>query len=940
MSYDLNTLAIERDNLLLAEVAAWVHDWQKCTDMKAASNWDKNPHVAHAKIDAWRQRGKTLKPGEFANVLEKLVLNLCGLKDNIKEIAYQGQQPDLARRSPNYLIQVLGQSHDVGHVEKELGDHESKDQATDRISSPFGWEPLEPDGLLAQLLGEPKALLENFSATARKNILVSLRRVFTEAWGDTRRPINEVTLWDWSSIVAALYKAELARCVLTNQQRNPSDISWRLLSIRIDGLQYLLSVSRIPDVLARRELLSDAWNRVQTLMEETYPLGLEVYRDENGPVFVVPDVENLLDEAQGDAKSLKALIQEEFAAGTVKNDRSLAMQRERVPDLYLDDRPWKGQPAPQELPPIANHLKRAPCATTDPKWLETLWQGQNAEVCPVCGLRPQGPSPKARERKVCDVCEQRRADRAQQWARALGCGDHPTIWIDELTDIHGRYALIVGAFDLSGWLAGDLVHTLVVRQPDNKNRTTDKVSKNPSFARLRRIWETTRAFWQQVGPTEPGMLSDSMIGRVVGRAGPRLEIQGSLNGQTLTPYHTYELVLPGGVRLSVLWDGNRFITCDNLDYLNSLMRPTKTQTHDALKQGKIFQVEASDDTGKPRQAGKITLSQDAALIANGAFVPALPLLAEPRVFMALVPADKALEVIRQIKTKYEREMGKVRNRLPLHLGLVFAPRRTPLRAALDAGRAMLERETVAGVWEVLCCARKMVSKGDSLPPGFQPDQAGQFAEWHEVTLQKDDQRLTWHMPALMGDGKTEDLWYPYVFLEDPVEPTTRRRYFQCRNPWKGCDGWLVHAAELQVGDQVWFTPATFDFEFLDTTTRRFAIHYDTNGRRAGRRSRPLYLDDLERLDGLWEALQRLNVTQRHQVVRAIETTREEWFGQDNDGTSVTDPVFRQFVHDTLAGAEWDWQALPQQIREQLVVAGPRGALADLLELRMEILKEQ
>jgi len=428
MSYDLNKLVTAQDNLLLAEVAAWVHDWQKCIDMKVASDWNNNPNVNKVKIRNWQQRDTTLKPGDFADVLEKLVPNLCVSGNNIKEIAELGRQPSQARSSSNHLIRVLGQSHDVSHVEKELGDHESKDQATDWIASPFGWEPIQPDNLLKRLLGEPKTLLKNFSAIARKKILVSLQSVFAEAWGDTRRPINEVTLWDWSSIVAALYKAELARCVLTTQQRSPSDVAWRLLSIRVDGLQYLLSVSRIPDLLARRELLSDAWNRVQTLIEETYPLGLEVYRDENGPVFVVPDIENLLDESQvaqdgGERKTLRDLIRDAFAAGTVKNDSSLAIRHERVPELYLDDKPWKGQPAPQELPPIVNHLKRDIRETTDPQWLETLWQNQNAKACPevctVCGLRPQGYSSQARERKVCDVCEQRRADRAAVGAHVV-----------------------------------------------------------------------------------------------------------------------------------------------------------------------------------------------------------------------------------------------------------------------------------------------------------------------------------------------------------------------------------------------------------------------------------------------------------------------------------------------------------------------------------------
>jgi hypothetical protein len=146
---------------------------------------------------------------------------------------------------------------------------------------------------------------------------------------------------------------------------------------------------------------------------------------------------------------------------------------------------------------------------------------------------------------------------------------------------------------------------------------------------------------------------------------------------------------------------------------------------------------------------------------------------------------------------------------------------------------------------------------------------------------------------------------------------------------------------LQVGDQVWFAPATFDFEFLDTTTRRFEIHYDTNGRRANRHTRPFYLDDLERFDRLWEVFLRLSTTQRHQVVRMIEATREEWFGQDRMVARRSPiQVFRQFVHDTLAGAEWDWKALSQNIRAQLVAAGTKGELADLLELRMEILKEE
>lgn len=92
---------------------------------------------------------------------------------------------------------------------------------------------------------------------------------------------------------------------------------------------------------------------------------------------------------------------------------------------------------------------------------------------------------------------------------------------------------------------------------------------------------------------------------------------------------------------------------------------------------------------------------------------------------------------------------------------------------------------------------------------------------------------------------------------------------------------------------------------------------------------------------LWDCLKQLQPTQRHQIVSTIEATREVWYGIDSNDKSLSDPVFRQFVADTLAGAEWRgdvWQR--PEARDALIRAGVRGELADLLELRMEILKER
>jgi len=282
----------------------------------------------------------------------------------------------------------------------------------------------------------------------------------------------------------------------------------------------------------------------------------------------------------------------------------------------------------------------------------------------------------------------------------------------------------------------------------------------------------------------------------------------------------------------------------------------------------------------------------------------------------LTPADKALALARAVKRAYEAQMGRVRDRLPLHLGMVFCQHRTPIRAVLEAGRSMLgmagsfDMNTGVG-WE----GWRLVAK-NSPNPG-------------ECELVFDN-GMTWRVPILTGDCSTKDDWYPRFYEGDVWDRRQPKHMTGLRvpnqyQPWK-----------------VWVRPSRFDFEFLDTTAHCFEIHYDENGRRP-RRTRPFYLEDLDRLEELWKYMKRLTQTQRHQVIRTIEATREAWYGPDDGGHSTTDEVFRQFVADTLAGATWPkgqpWGSIPQQWQEKLVRAGVRGELTDLAELHMEILKE-
>ncbi len=746
----------------------------------------------------------------------------------------------------------------------------------------------------------------------------------------------------------------------------------------------MLSAPSIPDLKTRQELLQDAWNRVQHLLEEEYPLALEVYRDENGPVFVVPDINNLLELTDSDrnGKTLREFILERFRQGTVQNDPHLALEGEAIPE-FADEKPWDGQSI---LPPIGDHLGKEPILQVDPHWVAVRWRNLTKlqERCTVCGLRPQGPSPKAKRRGRCDVCEKRRTGRAERWASQEL---HTTIWLDEVADRHGRVALLVGSFDLNPWLDGTLVRSLAVRNPEKvPDRTqTEKITKNPSFARLRRIWETTRKFWEEaLKDTEQGLGKRS-----------RILLKGTLQKGSLGPYHAYELEIQDR-KVAVLWvpedaedeEGNAlehrggFWVIENLDYLDNVYgRSFRKIVHELA--GQTLKVYEPTEYGRPgREQATFTIArEDGVQDAATRYTPLIPILAEPRTFMALVPADKAFEVVKAIKTKYEREMGRVRNRLPLHLGIVFADSHQPLRTILDAGRRMLKRPSPVLIGKVQNVKRfgqpnhpnetkgwralRLLRRADLLK-----HQQNQFRVLIGVRIEDvgDEQThrdFIWYVPAVMGNGQTEDHWYPYVFwVQDkegntnPVNATEKRgRYYQAPNPFNPNEegnpqlGWLVHAGELQRGDRIYFTPATFDFIFLDHSGKRFEIAYDDKGLRLGASNRPYLLDKLEDLEACWSLLTngkrhaqdqgkpawRLSSRQIHQIRDAIEQKREEWFS--NFKGSQDDDTFKRFCRDLLANAEWKVKPSNDEL-DRLAQWAVNGVLTDAIELFLHIMKQR
>ncbi len=910
---ELDLLVQHREAILLAEAIGWLHDYRKCSEeqlQNQKANKEKSVETkSYGLADTeLTKRFSSLKTTSLT--ISTATESLSGLLNQWHRKAGDG--------SASFLLQYLSRCHNTAHFDKQnpLNSGRQNYPGT-QISTAFGFETAVGSCLTKQLWSLPWDSLTADHAHERSALLKATQSLFSTVGADTRRPINEISLWDWGVLVGALYKTALAAVAL-GKQPITHDLRWRLLGIRTDALAYFSNVSRLPDLVARQNTLQKAINNVQTLLETIYPLATEVYRDENGSLYVVPDLANLLGLQDGSDQTLLRLIQEQFTE-----------DGEIVPDITLDPNPWWGQDPDyphqagnDEIPPAGSILSSPVTWQSDTEAVREAWGAQRQTVCPICGLRPCVN----RQLDYCQICGGRRKGRVRDWLQ----DQSKTIWLDEVADRNGRLALLTGTFDLTNWLDGSLVETMLVQEP---TATNSAVPKTPSFARLRRIWQTTQTFWKQAQSDTNQLLTDTRR---------RLTIRLA-NSDKLTPNQTYELDLCSQTRMSVLWDGMSLISIDNLSYtaIQLGIEPKERQTPvDAalavgvwLEKNKQTKFRLNSDDEKNTQYDVEIVSIDYQCTD---YTMAISILAEPRSFMALVPADKAIEILQAIKTKYEREMGKVRNRLPLHLGAVHFHRRTPLRAALDAGRRLLKYDLGKikdQLWTV-----ESIEKTPVLPDGL-AEGTQQFNHTIAVTIKNNDGRsLTWYVPSRMGDGQTEDNWYPSVFIQN--DDSSRQRIFNALRPKS--DGsteacCLVHAAELQKFDRVYFTPATFDFQWLDSAGERFEIAYE-NGKRRNQPMRPYLLDELTIIRKAWDTIagkDGLTSNQIYVLRNLFETKRESWQPMLED--CQADGMYWKFCRDAINNA--NWKQKPTRV-EELTDWAVSGLLADVIHLYMGVMKQK
>ena len=845
------------------------------------------------------------------------------------------------------------------------------------------YRPAEFLNALEELAGRLAEVVKSSDVEPWHTLLRNLKEVMRQFGqsvpAETRVPFHDVSLFDQTSSAVAFFKAALAERVVAGGwkplvENYVPQYAWRSLSITVDGLQYLEATRGIGDLLGRKERLRKAQDAAARIVEVQYPLGSEIYRDEHRVVFVVPDDPNLLAWADSGAATLADRLGKEFAAATdgeLRPHPRGALLKTGTRTVY--------KIAEQLSATLALN-------SADVDSVRNSWEGRTGtELCSNCQLRPLGAETAASTLKLCDSCFKRRERRAREWWDASAQGtvwlDEATDRNGRIALIVGRWDLdpwldgtawssVVAAPDavlrkladtdfealeracatddgftgvLQKLIRGDIqkdfgdsfssYYDNMIR-PEWQGCDEEKpparetraaiylVRQNPSFSRMRRTWETTRKFWQEVLPTDESRdLPTSALGLQIPSTYARLELRGDMQLEAEAEddpqrFLAYQL-LTDGQACNVVWvprDGDHhFVTVDNLDHLKNQVG----QDAGSWMRGRKAEILRPTGYGSPnKHVGWLHIRATELLEP---VVPLIPILAEPRNFLAIVPAAEGIEAARTIFEKYQKEIGKVRNRLALQISLVYADVRAPLRSIVDAGRRMLNRSVKAEEW--------VVSGVPTQPFASQTEYA--------LQLERNGKAIVWRVPAGMAGKEGGDSWYPYVFLAGPPSADGRKR---SKGVWGTALRELLHVKELKAGDRILFTPSTFDFEWLDTAGRRFELAYDADGRRRGCSPRPYLLDELDCLEAIWDRLSDartgLTNSQINALEQTIESKRDEWTATDGD-----DP-FTLFCRHALLNADWGVHLDKAMELDAWTEHAAIGRLHDAIELHRKIMKEK
>lgn len=856
-------------------------------------------------------------------------------------------------------IEILQNSHDLASGEEKemqnLAKIEQPESST-WIASPYGFERLKinsSDNFLnqikEQLLGFLRDLnfQKGLAASDYKEFYELSHRLFVNALGDTRIPINDVTLWDLSHSTASFFKSAVAGLVCSGKKKDDLQpnfhkdlVKWRYMTISVDFHKFVTSSQKIIDMVHRKDYLFHVYDEIKQLLEVDYPLANEIYRDENGPVFLVPEADDLLTWTDEKKESLGTKIMDCFKRKSNFADQQSGIDNsvkviDALPHICMEE-----SAGVEKKGTLQNALsKREPGISADPAAVADVWsneavRGAHPEVCPVCRLRPIGfddigkSNNAAKERKICAICLGRRTGRAENWYVS---GRKQTIWIEETADENGRAALLCGDFNLEHWLDGTFIENTLL--------------KNPSFARIRRCWETTQKFWLDI--------LDEYVPKGIGQSAKRILIKPDRKLAGLNRFQAYELKI-NDIYLNAIWLDDKFVSADNLivftKRMSALVKRKKVDKSlttdkaielltDLLLKEKTVQVFEPPHYGQGRPEepeDTFEINPENIETDQDEYFPFIPILLSPARFYCIVPARDAYKIARTIQSKYQQGMGKVRDRLSLNLGIVYFQKYVPAAAVLDAGNRLLTYPRNDAIYQI-----KQINADSKY--------------WINSSGNITHKEMATHARFILKDGKNRKIWFDIALKNkngnwDEAHPALRmaKKLTSNDNSEESYERKLAREIGAQ---QIFFSQSFFDYIYLDTASKRYETSLDTkHGRRyhpivnIEKSPRPYQIENIDKLHQIWESIKiapakpKMTKTKLYGIQDLLYQKISDWHVFDSTPDEDVKEIYEKFVEKIiLKEFHFAEGSIPFNLLKESMVD---GSFFDCLDIWLHVLKEK
>lgn len=699
----------------------------------------------------------------------------------------------------------------------------------------------------------------------REFIFNRVKPWYSKLLSDSRYPVNDVSLWDQAYMTASMFKAVLSNLVLGSSkletyQNNPSSIKWRILGIQYDKLGLAEKGFKPAHIDWYRNISKEIDNKIKELLEYEYPIGNEVYRDETGIYFIVGED---LGDGEGDLAILRSNLNEiKEKILEIFKEKSLD---EFYPAIFLTK-------ASRGLMNLTYLLEKARENFLKSDWSKkdlalNLGEGYPIGICQICGQRLFFENDERHENKnVCKTCyDNKTKGRVDKW---LNDRAGETIWTSELKDKNDRLALVVMKFELMDWLNGDLLNTSSLQiginlgndvkelvntldeifkkgqdkkvgdtilkkyidkalhglkiehnkiiesfllersigdrweefiykalgdwNEHNKKPIKNKIDfdnrkiewsnltnkdieflsililqfllrKNPSPARIRRIWESTQEFFEEI---EEKLLCVANIPDE-----RKIRLYWNLRSQVRYEGEDWAGNLEFWIR-----DGKAFLI---------------TYDEDIIRHYKNFRCVPEKDKKLYLEKSKITLSlQDADFEIYKPYMSIID--PTPISWQFIIPAEYVPELIKNTQNLYDEYFKYVYGKLPLHVGVIIQDYKKPLYVGINALRKI--RRDVKDrkkIWEETEAKFFKEIFNDKIKKGKIEELCNGAVEYYSLYF---------------GDLTSGD----YQFYVSPDNSPC----------------WMKNVDRLNNDEKIKYIPNTFDFEFLDTNTRRNDIYYD------------------------------------------------------------------------------------------------------------------